>query len=69
MSDWKAVLKADPLPWLLEDDNPSVQYSTLVDIMGEPDSSLPVREAKSRSMETGTWPKIWERQNPEVTGG
>jgi hypothetical protein len=33
---WKAQLKADPLPWLLEPENPSVRYWTLVDILDWP---------------------------------
>jgi len=33
MSDWKERLKADPLPWLLEPDNPSVRYFALTDLL------------------------------------
>jgi len=31
--DWKSVLKADPVEWLLERENPSVRYFTLRDIL------------------------------------
>jgi hypothetical protein len=34
MNDWKARLKADSLPWLLELENPSVRYWTLTDLLG-----------------------------------
>jgi hypothetical protein len=33
MSGWKEKLKADPTDWLLESDNPPIQYWTLVDIL------------------------------------
>ena len=33
MSNWKSALKADPIPWLLEPDNPSVRYWTLRDLL------------------------------------
>ncbi len=65
-------LKADPVPWLLEDDNPSVRYSTLVDIEGLSLGDKRVAEAKKAIMEKGIVPKIlagqkegghWE--NPE----
>jgi len=33
MSNWKSTLKGDPIPWLLEPDNPSVRYWTLRDLL------------------------------------
>jgi hypothetical protein len=33
MDDWKTRLKANPIPWLLELDNPSVRYFTLTDLL------------------------------------
>jgi hypothetical protein len=33
MPNWKSYIKSDPTDWLLEDDNPSVKYSTLIDIL------------------------------------
>ena len=36
MEDTKKLLHHNPLPWLLEDENPSVRYWTLVDILGRP---------------------------------
>ncbi len=32
MDDWRERLNGDPLPWLLEPNNPSVHYWTLIDI-------------------------------------
>lgn len=47
MSDWKSVLKADPVDWLLEKDNPSVRYFALSRILDKPQNSSEVQEAKS----------------------
>lgn len=30
---WRAVLRGDPLPWLLEESNPSVRYLTLTELL------------------------------------
>jgi hypothetical protein len=48
MNDWKSVLKADPTRWLLEEDNPSVRYFTLRDILERPerDPETATRSAK-----------------------
>lgn len=64
MSDWKSYLKADPTEWLLEDDNPSVKYFTLKDILGKPEKDAVVTRAKKEIMKTGTAPRILEKQAP-----
>jgi len=66
VSDWKSVLKADPVDWLLEKDNPSVRYFTLSQILGKPQNSSEVQAAKQEIMITGVVPKILAKQN---TGG
>jgi hypothetical protein len=33
MKDWRTCLNGDPLPWLLEPDNPSVRYFALTDLL------------------------------------
>jgi len=62
MSDWTSVLKADPLPWLLEEDNPSVRYFTLVDILDLPPRDQRVSAAKKAIMEKGAVAEILSRQ-------
>jgi hypothetical protein len=44
-----AGLKANPLPWLLEEDNPSVRYFTFVDIekKGEPSKRVTLLALKA----------------------
>lgn len=58
MSDWKSVLKADPTGWLLENNNPSVRYFTLIDVLEKSENDPEVKRAKVEIMETGVVPKI-----------
>jgi hypothetical protein len=62
MSNWKAALKADPTDWLLEEDNPSVRYFALRDILDRPQSDATVRTARREIMHTGMVPHILDRQ-------
>ena len=62
MSDWKSVLKVNPIDWLLEKDNPSVRYFTLTDILEKPESAPEVREARMEIMQAGVVPRILARQ-------
>ena len=63
MSEWKTLLKANPLDWLLEKNNPSVRYFALTQILGKPQENYDVEEAKKEIMLTGTVPKILSKQN------
>lgn len=60
---WKAHLNSDPTEWLLEPDNPSVRYLTLTDILGKPEESEEVRQARHDIMASGVVPKILSRQD------
>jgi len=62
MSDWKTLLKTDPTNWLLEEDNPSVRYFTLKDIMDRPEDDSELQIAKQQIMEFGIVPDILQRQ-------
>jgi hypothetical protein len=44
---WLARLNADPLPWLLEPQNPAVRYFSLTDLLGRPPDDLEVVAAKA----------------------
>ncbi|EKQ54595.1 MAG: hypothetical protein B655_0707 [Methanobacterium sp. Maddingley MBC34] len=66
MCDWKSYLNADPIPWLLEEDNPSVKYFTLLDILDKSQNDPLVVDARRQIMEVGTVPKILDKQE---TGG
>jgi hypothetical protein len=64
-SDWKSYLKADPINWLLEDDNPSVKYFTLKDLLDRPETDAEVKKSKRQIMQSGPVPIIMSKQNPE----
>jgi hypothetical protein len=63
LADWNAKLNSDPIDWLLEDNNPSVRYFTLKDILEKTTDDSEVREAKKQIMKIGTVPKILAKQN------
>ena len=65
MGDWKSVLKADPVNWLLEADNPSVRYFTLSQILDKPQADREVQEAKKEIMTAGVVPQILRKQNAD----
>ena len=62
MSHWSSFLNADPLPWLLEEDNPSVRYFTLVDILGVSARDKRAIAARKAIMEKGAVPEILAKQ-------
>lgn len=62
MIDWKAGLRADPTNWLLEEDNPSVRYFALTDILDRPQDDMEVQTARREIMHRGTVSNILARQ-------
>lgn len=65
MNEWKLKLKVDSTEWLLEDNNPSVRYFTLKNILDKPDNDLEVQAAKAKIMGIGIVPEILEKQKEE----
>ena len=65
MNDWKAYLKGDPLPWLLEPENPSVRYWALTDLLDLPDEDLQVRKARDAIGQQPLVRELLTRQQPE----
>ncbi len=63
--DWNSILKADPLDWLLEPENPSVRYFTLRDILDQPEKDSEVEEAKTAIGCYEKISKIFSKQKPE----
>lgn len=62
MSDWRTVLKADPTDWLLEEDDPSVRYFTLRDVLDRPEDDAAVQASRREIMQRGTVPELLARQ-------
>jgi hypothetical protein len=60
---WKSKLRADATDWLLEDDNPSVQYFTLTDLLDKPQTDEQTQKARAAIMKVGLVPKILSKQN------
>jgi hypothetical protein len=44
---WPDVLRGDPIPWLLEPENPSVRFWTLADLLDRPAQDPDVRAARA----------------------
>ena len=65
MNDWKSKLKADQTAWLLENDNPSVRYFALVDLLEKSKEDPEVLKAKVEIMQKGVVPKILAKQKEE----
>jgi hypothetical protein len=61
-NNWKSVLNADPTDWLLGEDNPSVRYFTLVDLLGKSQNNTEVITAKHSIIENGAVPVILGEQ-------
>ncbi len=66
MKKWKSYLNSDPIDWLLEENNPSVRYFTLTDILDKDQNDDEVKEAQEKIMAEGIVPKILNKQK---TGG
>lgn len=57
------------LKWLLEADNPSVQFLTMRSMLNKPNDDPEVRAAKDAIMEKGPVPEILSRQNDDGSFG
>lgn len=62
MVNWQSMLNPDSVDWLLEPDNPSVQYFALTELLGKSQNNSEVISAKKNIMLTGAVPKILAKQ-------
>ncbi len=65
MPSWQQSLNADPLPWLLDLENPSVRYWTLVDILDQSADSPAVQEARAAVPQQLLVKELFSLQHPE----
>ena len=63
MSDWRSLLRGDSTDWLLEKNNPSVRYLTMVDLLGMPAADLDAQAARAEIMRIGVVPLILSKQD------
>jgi len=67
MSRWKSKLKADSIDWLLEEDNPSIRYWTLKDLLDKSETEPEVAEAKGKICESKEVKMIFSKS--DINGG
>jgi hypothetical protein len=58
-------MQGEIVDWLLEEDDPSVRYLALRDLLGMKEGEAEVMEAKARIMEAGPVPRILDKQRSE----
>jgi hypothetical protein len=64
MQNWPKHLNGDPLPWLLNPENPSVRFWTLIDILDRPVSDPEVQEAKAAIPQQSLVKELFALQHP-----
>jgi len=65
IKDWHKHLREDPVPWLLEEDNPSVRYFTLRDLLHRREDDPELSAARSDIMTSKAVTEILEAQYPQ----
>ncbi len=65
MQSWQKLLNGDPLFWLLDSENPSVRYWTLVDILDRPADDPKVLEARAALDQQPLVREVFALQHPE----
>ena len=62
---WRSKLNGDPLPWLLEPENPSVRYFALRDLLDRDQTDPEVQAARASIMETDPVRTILANRQPD----
>ncbi|HZR44691.1 MAG TPA: hypothetical protein VFB12_31560, partial [Ktedonobacteraceae bacterium] len=65
MSSWVHMLAGNPLPWLLEEDNPAVRHVTLRQLFDLPEQAPEVRQARNAAMQADPIASILASQHRE----
>lgn len=63
--NWPDALRGDPIPWLLEPENPSVRYWTLTGILDRPADDPEVVEARAAIAERPLVQELFARQHAD----
>src|SRR5262249_16086716 len=64
MTTWLHMLKGDPLPWLLEEENPAVRHLALRQLLDQPEDAPEVQRARAAAMRTGPSAAILAAEQP-----
>ena len=62
MTNWETVNRPDVIAWLLEEEDPSVWYFTLKDLLDKPEDGAEVQAARQEIMLRGLAPEFLARQ-------
>jgi hypothetical protein len=62
---WRAALRGDPLPWLLDEEAPAVRHLALRWLLDEPADDPRVRRARAAAMRAHPIAPILEAQHPD----
>lgn len=65
MQSWQKNLNADPLPWLLEPENPSLRYWALIDLLERPAQDPEVLQARAAIAQQPLVEELFRLQHPE----
>jgi hypothetical protein len=65
MQNWQKSMNGDPLPWLLEPENPSIRYWTLVDILDRSATDPEVQEARATIAQQPLVKELFALQHPK----
>lgn len=63
MGNWESYLNDNPIDWLLEENNPSVRYYTLTELLDKSSNNSEVKKARKDIMKMGVVPKILSKQD------
>jgi hypothetical protein len=61
---WLEGVNGDPLPWLLEEQDPEVRYLTLRDLLDRPADDPEITKAKSECIKKGLIARVLDEMNP-----
>lgn len=65
MQSWQKRQKGDSLPWLLEPENPSVRYWTLIDLLDRPAEAPEVQHARNAIARQPLVQQLFALQHPK----
>lgn len=65
VTDWRAALNADPLPWLLDEEAPAVRHRALRELLDRPADDPEVADARAQAMTSDPIAGILAAQQPE----
>lgn len=65
MDGWRAALGADPVPWLLEADDPAVRAATLAHLLDRPSDDRDLAAARAAMADEGVVGRILAAQGPD----